>query len=192
MNCRHFQNRLHEYLEGTLSAGAKATADKHLAQCSACREAVRQEQQLAQFLSERLRQGTETLALGPEVQRRILTALEHQSTPLIDEKSIAGSWGRLAWPLAVAASLLLIATFLLINYSPGARVHETEMAQSSARDIHSAVSIQVSYRVPTYKFHQEGNLVVDTLSDETIVASGTLWPDHPEPAQQKSERNSPL
>jgi predicted anti-sigma-YlaC factor YlaD len=190
VNCRHFKNRLYEYVEGTLSARTQAAAYKHLARCNACRQAVRQEQQLVQFLSERLRQDTQTLALGPEVQRRILTALEHQSAPLVDEESIAGSWGRLAWPLAIAASLLLIATFLVINYSSGARVHET--AQSNGHDIHSAVSIQVSYRVPIYKFHQEGNLVVDTLSDETIVASGTLWPDHPEPGQQKSERNSPL
>ncbi len=181
MNCRRFQNRLYEYLEGTLSARTQSAADRHLARCNVCRQVVREEQQLAQFLSERLRQGTETLALGPEVQRRILTALEHQSTPLADEESVVGAWSTLVWPLAIAASLLLIATFLLINYSSGARIHETEMARSSDRD--STVSIQVSYRVPTYKFHQEGNLVVDTLSDETIVASGTLWPGHPEPAQ---------
>ncbi len=181
MNCRRFQNRLHEYVEGTLSAGTQAAADRHLARCIACRQAVGQEQQLAQILSERLRQGTETLALHPQIRRRIVTALE--SIPATDRESIACLWSRLARPLGIAVALLLIATFLLINFFSGARVHET--ARPDSGDIHSAVSIEVSYLVPTYKFSKEGNLVVDTLSYETVVASGTLWTGGPERVQEK-------
>jgi len=183
MNCRRFQNRLHEYVEGTLSAGTQAAADKHLAGCAACRHAVSQEQQLAQILSERLRQGTGNLTLRPQIRRRILTALE--SSPAADGESVVCLWKRFARPLGIAVSLLLIATFVLINFFSGARVHETGTARSVGRDIHSAVSIEVSYRVPTYKFRKEGNLVVDTLSYETIVTSGTLWTGGPERVQEK-------
>jgi anti-sigma-K factor RskA len=174
MNCRRFQNRLYEYVEGTLSSGTQAAADRHLARCSACRQAVSQEQQLTQFLSDRLCQDTKTLALRPDIRQRILTALEHQSAPPTNGESIAGLWNRFAWPLIIGVSLLLIVTLLLINYFSGARVHETETAQSNDRDIHSAVSIQVSYCVPTCEFRQEGDFVVDTLSCETIVADETL------------------
>ena len=187
MNCRRFQNRLHEYVEGTLSAGTQAVADRHLARCTACRQAVGQEQQLAQILSERLRPGTETLALHPQIRRRILTAL--QSIPATERDSVISFWSRFARPLGIAVSLLLIVTFLLIDFFSGARVRET--VRSDGRDIQSAVSIEVSYLVPTYKFSKEGNLVVDTLSYETVVASGTLWTGGQERVQEKSERKMP-
>ena len=31
MNCRRFQNELYEYLDGSLSPGAQAAAERHLA-----------------------------------------------------------------------------------------------------------------------------------------------------------------
>ena len=178
MNCRRFQNRLHEYVEGTLSSGTQAAADRHLVRCAACRQAVSQEQQLAQILSERLRQGTGNLTLRPQIRRRILTALE--SSPAADGESVVCLWNRFARPLGLAVSLLLIATFVLINFFSGAKVRETARS-----DIHSPVFIEFSYRVPIYKFRKEGNLVVDTLSYETVVASGTLWTGSPERAQEK-------
>ena len=181
MNCRRFQNRLHEYVDGTLSAGTQAAADKHFARCTACRQAVSQEQQLAQILSERLRQGTGNLTLHPQIRRRIRTALE--SFPATDGESVVCLWNRFARPLGLAVSLLLIVSFLLINFFSGARVHET--VRSDGRDTHSAVSIEVSYRVPIYKFRKQDNLVVDTLSYETIVTSGTLWTGGPERVQEK-------
>jgi len=181
MNCRRFQNRLHEYVDGTLSAGTQAAAVKHLARCAACRQAVGQEQQLAQFLSNRLRQGTDTHMLHPQIRRRLLTAIK--SIPAPDGESVVCLLNRFGRPLGVAVSLLLIVTFLRINFFSGARVHET--ARSDGRDTHSAVSIEVSYRVPIYKFRKEDNLVVDTLSYETIVTSGTLWTGGPERVQEK-------
>jgi len=192
MNCRRFQNRLYEYVEGTLSPARQAAAETHLARCSACRQAVHQEQQLARFLSERLRQDTETLALRPEIRHRILTTLEHKPVPPSNGESIIVLWNRFAWPLAMAASLLLIVASLLGNYFSGARVHETEVARSDGRDKHFAVSIQVSCCVPTYRFHQEGNLVVDTLSCETMVANETLWTGSQKPVQQTQEKRMTL
>ncbi len=173
MNCRRFQNRLYEYVEGSLSAGTQAAADRHLARCTSCREAVGQEQRLTQILSERLRQGTETVTLHPANRQRILTACA--SIPAADVDSVARLWNRFARPVGIAVSLLLIAAFLVISFFSSARVNETKEVRSDRRDIHSAASIEVSYRVPIYKFRKEGNLVVDTLSYETIVASGTLW-----------------
>ncbi len=142
MNCRRFQNRLYEYVEGTLSPGTRSAADQHLARCCACRQAVGREQQLSHFLSEHLREDTATLGLRPEVQQRILGALERQPAAPTDVESIAGLWNRFARPLTIGASLLLIVAFLLINHFSGARIPET--APSNDHQIHSAVSIQAS------------------------------------------------
>jgi predicted anti-sigma-YlaC factor YlaD len=178
MNCRHFQNRLYEYVEGSLSAGTQAAADKHLVACSACRQALRKEQQRAQFLSGQFRQRSETLALRPEVRRRILAS----PAPAPVQNPIIDLWNRFAWPLGMAASLLLVATILLINHFSGARGDDPGAP--------SAVSIEASYRVPTCKFRQEGNLVLDTVSYETVVVSETLWTT--KPIREKQERKMPL
>ncbi|MDB6122682.1 MAG: hypothetical protein JWQ71_1675 [Pedosphaera sp.] len=170
MNCSRFQKQLFEYVEGSLSLGMQAAADRHLAQCSTCRQAVRQEQQMAQFLSGRLQQATETLTLPPHVQLRIMSGLEHKSASPTTWESIIGLWRRFRLPVAISASLLLLGALLLFNYFSGARVHEIKMVRSNDR---SALSIEVSYRLPVCESRQEGNFVVDTLSFETVVASAT-------------------
>jgi len=176
MNCQRFQNRLHEYVEGTLSTGTQAAAERHLAGCTVCRQAVSQEQQLAQILPERLTQGTATVTLRPAIRQSILMACE--SSLAADGESVISFWSRFARPLGIAVSSLLIVTFLLVSFFSGARVHEMKTVRSNGRDIHPIVSIDLSYHVPTYKFRREGNLVVDALSYETVVASGTLWTDN--------------
>ena len=192
MNCRRFQNRLYEYIDGTLSRRTSTAAGKHLARCSACRQAVRQEQQRAGFLSDRLHRETSTFALQPEIRRRILAAIEREPVLTTDGESIVGVWHRFAWPLTAAASLLLILAFVVISHFSGARVHKTETARFDELDTHSTVSIQLSYCVPTYKFRQEGNLVVDTLTCETMVADETLWTGRQEPVEKNRERKMPL
>ncbi len=187
MNCRRFQDRLPECLEGTLSPATLAAAHKHLVLCSACGQLLRQEQQLAQFLSHRLRHDAETLTLHPNVERHILAALAERIAPT-DGKCIVWSWNRLAWPLAIAVSVLLIVTLPLINHFSRGRVHPTETTRSNRGANDSAVSILISYRVPIYRFRREGDLVVDTLSYETVVASETLWTGGQEPVDHKQER----
>lgn len=172
MNCRSFQDRLYEYVEGSLSTGAQAAADRHLAGCSACRQAVSKEQRLAQTVSHGLRSGAKRLTLRPEIRSQILAAAEVESRPPVRE-SVAELWKRLFRLAVIPVSLVLIAGCLLVRYLPSAETRRTETA-GAAQNGRSIVSIQISYRVPTYKFHQEGAQVVDSLSDETVVASGTF------------------
>jgi hypothetical protein len=56
----------------------------------------------------------------------------------------------------------------------------------------TAVSVQMSYRLPTQQFHQEGNLVVDALIDETVVANGTFKSGGKESVSSKLEIKTPL
>src|ERR1041385_2669226 len=74
MNCHHFEKRLFEYIEGSLSRGERAQIEKHLARCIACREALEQERTLASALRERLTQSTGSLRLSPKITFRILAA----------------------------------------------------------------------------------------------------------------------
>jgi anti-sigma factor RsiW len=173
MNCSDFQNQLHEYVERSLSADGQAAAKAHLAGCGACMQAVRQEQQVVQFLSAHLRQETKALALSPDIRNRILASLKAGSSP----QTIVSLWTRFAWPLGIAASLLLAAMLLPTK-------HFTDTGAASA------VSIEDSYRVPIHKFRQEGNLVLDTISYETVVVSETLWTT--KLIREKQERKTPL
>ncbi len=181
MNCRHFQDHLYEYVEGSLPALAQAGAGKHLAECLACRQAVQQEQQLVQFFSDRLQQASETLALRPQIRQRILANLDRNPNGPANNEFMLLSWIRFARPLAVAASVLLIVALLLV--SRFSRKQPQQVFSSDRHAVPTTVSIQLSYCVPTYVFRQEGNLVVDTLACETVVASEMLLT-----SDQKSEK----
>ena len=108
MNCRRFQHRLYEFLDGTLSPGAQAAAERHLSDCATCRQALQAERQIAQSLSEKLRRTTDSLRLPPEVQRQVLAALANQRRAPAEEQGSVFSWSRFALPLGLAASVLLL------------------------------------------------------------------------------------
>ena len=170
MNCRGFQHRLYEYLEGTLSRGAQAAAERHLSGCAACRQALRAERQIAQSLSDKFRRATDSLQLPPEVQHRVLAALADQRCAPAEEQGSVFSWNRLAWPLALAASvLILVAGFMFFARAPGP---QTAPAQPHLAG--GGVSVQLSYVVPTYTFRREGGFVIDALNYQTNVVNERL------------------
>jgi predicted anti-sigma-YlaC factor YlaD len=170
MNCRGFQHRLYEYLDGTLSRGAQAAAKRHLSGCAACREALRAEREVAQSMSERFRRTTDSLQLPPEVRHRVLAALADQHRAPAEEPVSVFSWGRWAWPVGLAASLLLVlaGVFLYVRAS-GPR-----WGPAPPHLARSGIQVQFSYIVPTYTFRQEGGFVVDTLTYQTNVVNERL------------------
>ncbi|MGA2748423.1 MAG: zf-HC2 domain-containing protein [Verrucomicrobiota bacterium] len=174
MNCRGFQNNLFEYLDGALSSGARAAAERHLAQCEACRQVLRRQQQIAQALSERFHRDTAGMALRPEAQRRILAALADQSADRAERNWFAGLWPRLAWPAAITAGLL-VAAWLVAGFPFGPRAPRAVAARSSGRETGVAVTINISDCAPTYVFRREGNFVIDALTCQPRVAAQTLW-----------------
>jgi anti-sigma factor RsiW len=179
MNCEEFQNELFEYAEGSLATGEQAAADEHLAQCSACRQAVDRERQTTQFLSEGFRRNVESLVLRPEIRRRILAEAEGKSATQSPSGMIVGLWQRFAWPLGIAAALVVVAAIAGINHFSGAR-----------RVDHGAGSVvfsEDSYQVPIHKFRVEGNLVTDNISYETVVVSETLWVEKPTHTKPKNK-----
>ncbi len=176
MNCRRFQDQLFEYVEGSLSTGPMVAAEKHLAVCEACREAVRQEKALAQGLTRLLRQRAEGLRLSPEIQRDILAAARREPAPSGLLELILNWWTRLAAPLAVGAAALVLGAVLLLSLLPGWRTRGVDTVQRTGRNLPPAVFVQLSSHVPTYQFRREGNAVIDTLSVETVAVSVMLHP----------------
>jgi anti-sigma-K factor RskA len=189
MNCRDFQDELFEFLDGTLPPDKRAGAERHLTECGACREAVRQHQQWAQSLPARFRRETESLALRPEVKRRIEAALAAKASAPAEEHPLLGIWRRIAWPAAIAASLLVAAGLSLRGPLRG-RVQKAETAR---RPEPAVISIRVSYCNPTYTFRRENNLVIDTLTCTPHVVEENLSLSLDQsPVPQTQERKTPL
>jgi anti-sigma factor RsiW len=170
MNCRRFQHWLYEYLDGTLSPGAQAAAESHLSGCAACRQALQAERQIAQTLSEKLRRTTDPLRLPPEVQRRVLAALADQCRAPAKKYGSVFSWGRLVWPLGLAASVLL----LVAGVFHCAQTFRPRAGPTQPRLAPGEVLAQLSYVVPIYTFRQEGGVVIDALTYQTNVVNERL------------------
>ena len=191
MNCRRFQNKLFDYLDGALSRGARTAAGRHLAQCEACRQLLRRQQQAAHALSERFHRDTAAMALGPEAPQRILAALAKHSAGQAERHLLAGFWPRLAWLAAVTACL--VAAWLMTGLPFGPRGERAGATRSSGHETGAAVSIDISYCAPTYVFRREGNFVIDALICQPRVAAQTLWLSRNQnPAPKTRERKTPL
>jgi anti-sigma factor RsiW len=170
MNCRRFQHRLYEYLDGSLSPGAQAAVERHLSGCAACRQALGAERQVAETLSGTFRRATESLQLPPEVQQRVLAALADQRRAPAEQQGSVFSWSQLAWPVGLTASVLvLLAGVFLFPRGPG-----SQMGSPQTRLAAGGVSIQLSYVVPIYTFRQEGGVVIDALTYQTNVVNERL------------------
>jgi anti-sigma factor RsiW len=202
MNCQRFQDELFEYVEGTLSADTLAAAEKHLAECDACRQAVEIEKRRAAVLSGRLRQTSQALTLHPEIRRNIVAAsLQKGPSPSVAE-SLVGLWRYWVRLAVIPGAMLLVAGVLLAVHFSGTGRHETisvpvgprvsAVTSSDGNSPQTPVSVEMSYRLPRRQFHQEGNLVVDTLVDETVVADGTFQASGKETIFPNIEMKTPL
>ena len=186
MNCRHLQNELFEYLEGSLSRRAQAAAQRHLEECDACRQCVQEMQRTTEILSRRFRRDTESLTLYSNLQTRILAAVEKKSASPGAVPFLPGFWRPFAWS-GVGAAVLVVSVFLITAL----QLRHKRAAQSFGGDSGAAISIRISYCDPTYTFRTEGNFVIDSLTcqprilEESLQLSGRQT--HPE-----QERKSPL
>jgi anti-sigma factor RsiW len=170
MNCRRFQIEIYEYLDGSLSPTAHAAADEHLSACAACRQKVSQERQIAQSMSNEFRRATDSLQLPPKFGHRILAALADEHRAPDEPDGIVLFWRRMAWPLAAAASgLLLLAGFFFLMRPPGPGV-----PHSLPHLAENEVSVHLSYVVPIYTFRREGGFVIDALTYQTNVIDERL------------------
>ena len=191
MNCRRFQHRIEDYLDGTLSSRKQAAAEQHLEGCAACRQAARRRQQLGRRLEQEFRRCTESLTLPPQVRQRVLQRSVEQFLPERQHFWSGFSWPRPAWRLALAgsaiAALILVAAWLRFQ-PPSPRMVPRPSGPEQA-----AVSIDLLLVTPEYTFRPEGACVIDALVYHTNVVKAALTAglDH-KPAPIEQERKLPL
>jgi len=171
MNCEGLQKILYDYLDDTLSPAEKASAEKHLLGCSACRQELRREVQLSQTLSIRLGQAVEKVALDANAQRGMLRAVQRRVANRSERLSFS-FWSRLAMP--VAASGLVLIGAIWIGHRFLARQHSHSTTPVSLTASGREVPVHDSYAVPAYTFRREGGLVVDALTYDTRFMDGAL------------------
>jgi len=109
MNCKRCQRLLYEFLDEALSSRGKASVEAHLETCDACRQALVQEQLLSRSVSELVRRETASLGVRPNVQRRILEALDSGAPSPRIRPPLAHLLLRPALSLGTAACLLVAA-----------------------------------------------------------------------------------
>lgn len=181
MNCQRFQEQLEEYLDGALSSREQAAVEQHLEACDACRQATSERQQFGAALAGRLRSCTGLLTLPPEARRRIIAALGDGSASRPEPTPIVSLWQRLAWPLALAAGVVL-AGFVAVRFIFPVQGSREGAVFSRPHMAPGGVSIHVTYATPTYVFRREGALVTDVLTWQTTVVNQRLWAiDDPRP-----------
>lgn len=202
MNCDSFQNQMYEYVEGSLSTDAQAAMAQHLGICNGCRQAVEKEKQLAMILSKRLRQNSDALTLSPEIRRAILAAAQRKAASPTVAESVANWWRQWIRVMIPATALLVAMGMVTALHFSSRQVGQTIQVsltngvavktQSPEQTQPTTVSIQISSQVPTYKFQPEGNTVVDALSTETVMTSGSFQPDATISLPQTQPLKTPL
>jgi len=169
MNCEHLRESLYEYLDDSLSPSEKAAAQRHLAECASCREAVRREQQLAHSLSSRFELAVQPLSLDPAAQRSMVAALSRKISPLPVRPPVS-FWSRFALPLSAATAVLVLGIWMGRSFISGR--DSTAHVQPYAAE--RGVVVHISYSQPQYIFQKKGSMVIDSLVSDTRVADGAM------------------
>lgn len=172
MNCRGFQKRLEEYLDETLSPWARQAAERHLARCDACREAVQRQEYLASSFSGHLKQSAGSLRLSPQLQARVLRAMTKPERGA--GRAVGYDWWFLRPVWASAATLtLLVAAILGARHFGSAPAGSDQATRPSA--LISTASFQASVRVPAHIFRREGGFVTDALDYKTVTVDSSVF-----------------
>jgi len=172
MKCEHLQEILYDYLDDSLSPSERAAAERHLAGCLACREAVQRECQLTQALTSRLEQAVETVALDPIARRNLAAAVGRKMAESREQPRVSW-WHRWVLPLAATAVILTI-TIWMGHHFAAEKNSPLQTARLPKPADDRATFVHLSYSVPGYIFRREGNRVVDALTSDAIVADGAL------------------
>ncbi|MGH9844485.1 MAG: anti-sigma factor family protein [Blastocatellia bacterium] len=130
MDCRKFKDAIDSYLCGELLVETNLEILHHAEQCPDCRA----EMAARRNLRAALQRGAAQVCLSAEAKERIRRRLHEEAGRGLDARSISGSLLRGIFsprlPLAVAASLLLIAGSFYFALHPAPPVQAAELSES--------------------------------------------------------------
>jgi hypothetical protein len=100
----------------------------------------------------------------------VLAELAKEASAVPQEQGTALWWHRLAWPLALTTSvLLLLAVWVALPRGSGSGDLRVQSRAAAGE-----LSVQLLYVVPAHTFRLEGGFVTDALSYQTNVVNETL------------------
>jgi hypothetical protein len=117
MTCQELDERLDDWVDGTLAAGAAADVEAHLVSCPLCRDRERRLRQVLAHAASRPRSVTPPRDLWPGIARRV-------------ERERSWSWasaGWSPWALAAAATVVVGLAAVLWSGRPPAAVRTVEI-----------------------------------------------------------------
>jgi len=172
MNCGRFQRLVFEHVEGSLSPKTHAAVERHLANCSTCRDLARQQRESARLLAEGFRHDTQAIAFTADGERRLIAALQQWPVNVHDAPVLFDWWRRVAWIGAGAAVLVIVLVFI-----KGFHIRSDRPAavSSDVGSPNTPILVRFSYCSPIYTFRREGDLVTDSLSCTPRLIEQTLW-----------------
>jgi anti-sigma factor RsiW len=168
MKCRRFKDLLFDYLDDSIAPALRARAEAHLAACEACRQALRQQENLARLLLDGLHRETSSLGLDSAAMGRLLAAVQAAPASSARRPDRQIRWQGFGWPLGLASAALILLCCLHL-LSPLPTRAPRPLPQPQASDQTTTVSIHDSFRISTYSFQQQGNMIRDSFTDESCV-----------------------
>jgi hypothetical protein len=171
MDCHTFNSLLHEYLDDALDAGRRDAVRLHLGQCGACRQALAREEVLSNSIRQSLDQATAHLSVRPGMGPRVLRALESEPSRWLAWMAAVRSLAAIR-PAGAVAAAMGVALFLLCIqfYRHGAGRPELNMAGSGR----GTCVVNVPLPARTHEFRMQGDIVVDSISDEAGIADARI------------------
>jgi len=170
MNCGRFQKLLLEYTEGSLAQGTHEAAERHLVNCSICRQIVQQHQEFGRLLADDLRHNAASIRFSPEEQGRLVDALRQQDANEPARELISNWWSRLAW-IGASAAVLVVGLFVIT----GLPFRSTPRAPRPDHVLNRPMLVRFSYCEPSYTFHREADFVTDSIGCNPRTIEQTLW-----------------
>jgi predicted anti-sigma-YlaC factor YlaD len=174
MNCQEFNERLYEYLDGTLPTDVEAAAREHLQLCEDCRHALSREKVMARSIESSLNLATARLSMGPELRRRIIEAPRARPTAR-GIVSLIREWFALkSIRIAGAAAAVLAAVLLFVglqNHRHPAANSPRPVVPNNNREIYV---VDVPFHTQTHLLQQQDGNVVDAIASSAAVGHALL------------------
>jgi anti-sigma factor RsiW len=185
MNCKSFNDVLHEYLDETLDAEDQAAAREHLRRCDPCRSALLRERAFSESVGRSFDRTTAGLSLRSGMRQDVLRALE-------SEPASSSAWSGILRrlfslrlrPAGAMATFLGVALLILV-----AALHHHVSRDSAPQAVSQtgpvACVIHVPIRTQIHVFRRENNTVEDAVAYGTCVGHAGL-PEISEPSTKSA------
>ena len=170
MNCKSFNDVLHEYLDETLDAEDQAAAREHLRRCDPCRSALLRERAFSESVGRSFDRTTAGLSLRSGMRQDVLRALE-------SEPASSSAWSGILRrlfslrlrPAGAMATFLGVALLILV-----AALHHHVSRDSAPQAVKSKITSRLEKKVrshlPNRRFFMDEpraytSMPVDSIAD---------------------------